>query len=124
MGTACDDDVTIYVASGGVQNTELTAGLHEPWTLPGRNDTQYYDEPQYSERCETVRCAELVDCRVLRDPQLDPVLHRHLGTHFVNAAAKCGAERIRGSHRGPVPGTFLSLCLGHDSDSVRLACAS
>ena len=93
MATASDDDITIYIASAGVQNAEQIAGMNEPWTLPGSNNSHYYDEPQYGERCETVRAiaqgdrAELIDCRGLRDPHVDNSLHRHLGTHFVNAAA-------------------------------------
>ena len=93
MATASDDDLTIYIASAGVQNAEQIAGMPEPWTLPGSNNSRYYDEPQYSERCDTVRAiaqgdrAELVDCRGLRDPHVDNSLHRHLGTHYVNAAA-------------------------------------
>ena len=93
MATASDDDITIYIASAGVQNAEQAAGMPEPWTLPGSNNSRYYDEPQYSQRCETVRTiaqgdrAELVDCRGLRDPHVDNSLHRHLGTHYVNAAA-------------------------------------
>ena len=93
MATASDDDITIYIASAGVQNAEQAAGMPEPWTLPGSNNSRYYDEPQYSQRCETVRAiaqgdrAELVDCRGLRDPHVDNSLHRHLGTHYVNAAA-------------------------------------
>ena len=93
MATASDDDITIYIASAGVQNAEQIAGMPEPWTLPGSNNSRYYDEPQYGERCETVRAiaqgdrAELIDCRGLRDPHVDNSLHRHLGTHYVNAAA-------------------------------------
>ena len=93
MATASDDDITIYIASAGVQNAEQAAGMPEPWTLPGSSNSRYYDEPQYSERCQTVRTiaqgdrAELIDCRGLRDPHVDNSLHRHLGTHYVNAAA-------------------------------------
>ena len=93
MATASDDDITIYIASAGVQNAEQIAGMPEPWTLPASNNSRYYDEPQYGERCETVRAiaqgdrAELIDCRGLRDPHVDNSLHRHLGTHYVNAAA-------------------------------------
>ena len=77
MATASDDDITIYIASAGVQNAEQAAGMPEPWTLPGSNNSRYYEEPQYSQRCETVRTiaqgdrAELVDCRGLRDPHVD-----------------------------------------------------
>ena len=98
MANAIDDDVTIYIASAGVQNAEMMAGFAEPWTLPGSNNSRYYDEPRYSERCEIVRAiaqgdrAQLVDCRGLRDPHVDRSLHRHLGTHFVNAAANVGQK--------------------------------
>ena len=72
MVTARDDDVTIYVCSLGVVNAEMNqiAGHHEPWTLQGRNNATYYDEPQYPDTCETVRAiaqgdhAESVDCRI------------------------------------------------------------
>ena len=48
MATASDDDITIYIASAGVQNAEQAAGMPEPWTLPGSNNSRYYDEPQYT----------------------------------------------------------------------------
>ena len=47
------------------------------------------EEQQYT---RALRDCELVDCRGLRDPQLDPALHRHLGTHHVNAAANLGQK--------------------------------
>ena len=92
MVNAIDDDITIYIASAGVQNVEQIAGFAEPWTLPGSNNSHYYDEPRYTERCETVRAiaqgghAEPVDCRGLRDPQVDHSLHRHLHTRYAKAS--------------------------------------
>ena len=62
----------------------------------------YYDEPKYTEHCQTVQHiaqgdhAELVDARGLRDPALDPVLHRHLGTHYINAAANLDQPGLEG----------------------------
>ena len=50
MANAIDDDITIYIASAGVQNAEQMAGFAEPWTLPGSNNSysNYYDEPRYT----------------------------------------------------------------------------
>ena len=41
MATASDDDITIYIASAGVQNAEQAVGMPEPWTLPGSNNSRY-----------------------------------------------------------------------------------
>ena len=92
MATATDDDITIYVASAGVQNAEMMAGMAEPSTLPRSNNSKYYDEPRYSERCETVRViaqgdrAELIDCRGPARRSLTAPPPRH-------PLCQCGSKR-------------------------------
>ena len=99
---AARDGHTFIVCSLGVNNAEEIAGLDDNPILPGRSGQFYYDEPAFSERCALVAGlaqgdkAQMVDCRSLRDPAVDPLLHRHMGTHYVNMAANLNVAKIQG----------------------------
>ena len=99
---AARDGHTFTICSLGVNNAEEIAGIDADPILPGRSGQFYYDEPAFSERCALVAAiaqgdrAQIVDCRSLRDPAVDPMLHRHMGTHYVNMAANLNVPKIQG----------------------------
>ena len=101
---AARDGHTFTICSLGVNNAEEIAGIDADPILPGRSGqcSFYYDEPAFSERCALVAAiaqgdrAQIVDCRSLRDPAVDPMLHRHMGTHYVNMAANLNVPKIQG----------------------------
>ena len=126
---AARDGHTFIICSLGVNNAEEIAGIDADPILPGRSGQFYYDEPAFSERCALVAAiaqgdrAQIVDCRSLRDPAVDPMLHRHMGTHYREhgCQSECPEDpRDRGRHLDwfdrvvyvrNVPGTAYSPCL-------------
>ena len=85
------------------QPDQLRTDLRDPGQPNARLDSVVVKQKTDT---KVTNYAELVDVRGLRDPTLDPVLHRHLGTHYVNAAANLnqpGLEDIIETYAGPCP---------------------
>ena len=132
---AARDGHTFIICSLGVNNAEEIAGVAEDPILPGRSGQYYYDEPAFSDRCALVAAlaqgdkAQMVDCRSLRDPAVDPMLHRHMGTHYVNMAANLNVAKIQGIvddiWLGLISLFMYAMSQGHRTSLVfAFACAS